>query len=88
MTSIRTCIGCGQRAAKAALRRVVRDTDRLELDAAKRAPGRGGYLHADVACLRRFARGKGPIRSLRWSPGPAERTRLAASVERLIGGSR
>jgi predicted RNA-binding protein YlxR (DUF448 family) len=37
----------------------------LTIDADKRAPGRGAYLHARAACLDAFARQGGFVRSLR-----------------------
>lgn len=88
MTSLRTCVACGARGAKNELRRFVREVGELRLDPMQRAPGRGAYLHRDAACVERFARGKGPVRSLRWTPGPGVRARLAASVEGAAGGPR
>ena len=43
-------------------------------------PGRGGYLHASPECWRAFARRRGPVRSLRVSPAPAERAALVAAL--------
>jgi uncharacterized protein len=53
--SVRTCVGCRQRAAKSELLRVVA-SDRgagLEVvpDPAGRAPGRGAHLQPTTACL-------------------------------------
>jgi predicted RNA-binding protein YlxR (DUF448 family) len=73
---------------KADLRRFVRDAHALRLDPEQRATGRGAYLHHDAECARRFARGKGPIRSLRWTPPPGARVELAAEVERMTGEPR
>ena len=88
MISMRTCVGCGQRAAKPQLQRFVRAADALHLDPAQRAAGRGAYLHRDADCIRRFARGKGPVRSLRWTPSPSARAALAAVVDPLVGEAR
>ncbi|HWP66839.1 MAG TPA: YlxR family protein [Candidatus Limnocylindria bacterium] len=84
---MRTCVGCGRRAAKVELQRFVRAGEQLRLDPARRAPGRGAYLHRDGECARRFARGKGLVRSLRWAPGAAARAALAADAG-ATGGAR
>jgi len=88
VTSVRTCVACGQRSAKADLRRFVREVDALRLDPRHRAAGRGAYLHHDAECARRFARGRGTVRSLRWAPSPTARMELAAEVERMTGEPR
>ena len=77
---VRTCVGCGERAAKAALLRMVAGTDGLRLDRALRAPGRGAYLHPTSSCWTAFARRRGSIRSLRLNPGADERERLVAAL--------
>lgn len=88
MTSVRTCVACGQRSVKTDLRRFVRDAHALRLDPEQHATGRGAYLHRDAECARRFARAKGSIRSLRWTPPPSARTELAAEIERMAGEPR
>jgi hypothetical protein len=62
----------------------VRAQESLALDAARRAAGRGSYLHRSIDCVRRFAGAKGPVRGLRWTPPIAERTRFAAMAEQTI----
>jgi uncharacterized protein len=64
---IRTCIGCGERAAKAELIRVVAAGDEIVPDVASRLPGRGAYLHPRLACLERAQRRKAFARALRLS---------------------
>ena len=64
-TPIRTCIGCGERAAKPDLVRVVAAGDEIVPDAAARLPGRGAYLHPSLACLERAQRRKAFPRALR-----------------------
>ena len=85
---IRTCVGCGARAPQGALVRFVASPG-LRLDRSRRAPGRGAYLHASPDCWRTFARRRGPVRSLRVSPAPAERValveELSAAAERGEG---
>ncbi|HEY2316564.1 MAG TPA: YlxR family protein [Streptosporangiaceae bacterium] len=62
---VRTCIGCGERAAKADLMRVVAAGDEIVPDVAMRLPGRGAYLHRSLACLDRAQRRKAFPRALR-----------------------
>ena len=77
---IRTCVGCGARSPQRALVRFVAGPAGLRADGRRRAPGRGGYLHASPECWRAFARRRGPVRSLRVSPAPAERAALVAAL--------
>jgi len=83
---IRTCVGCGARASQRALRRFVAAADGLALDGARRQAGRGAYLHADRACWAAFARRRGPVRSLRLTPGVAARERLVAVLAAAEAG--
>jgi len=62
---IRTCIGCGERAARTELIRVVAAGDEIVPDVAARLPGRGAYLHLRLACLERAQRRKAFARALR-----------------------
>jgi predicted RNA-binding protein YlxR (DUF448 family) len=67
--SVRTCIGCRERAAKSELLRVVA-SDRgagLEVvpDPAGRAPGRGAHLHPTSACLELALRRRAFARALK-----------------------
>ncbi len=71
MTPIRTCVGCGATAPQADLVRFVADAGTLRLDVARRAPGRGAWLH----------RRRGPVRSLRRTPDRAQRERLVQMLE-------
>ena len=61
----RTCIGCGVRAARPELIRLVAAGDEIVPDAAGRLPGRGAYLHPSLACLERAQRRKALTRALR-----------------------
>jgi len=76
----RTCVGCGQRAPQAEMLRLTAASEGLRLDAARRAPGRGAYLHRVPSCWAAFARRRGPVRSLRLTPGHNERERLLAQL--------
>jgi uncharacterized protein len=62
---IRTCVGCGERAARPDLIRVVAAGDEIVPDVASRLPGRGAYLHPSLACLERAQRRKAFPRALR-----------------------
>ena len=85
MIPSRTCVGCGQRAAKPQLRRFVLTAEHLVLDGSRPATGRGAYLHDNPTCWREFTRRRGPVRSLRATPDRAARvaltTALAAPLE-------
>ena len=79
-------MGCGETAPQGGLLRVVRTADGgLQLDAARRAGGRGGYLHRDRECLNRFAKRKGPLRSLRASVDRPARIALVAALQSDAG---
>ena len=77
---IRTCAGCAERATQATLLRFVGTADGLAVDPARRAPGRGAYLHRDAGCWEQFVRRRGPVRSLRRAVGRVERERFVASL--------
>lgn len=49
---VRTCIGCGTRREKAGMVRLVARDGKVEVDAARRAPGRGAYV-CDGRCARK-----------------------------------
>jgi uncharacterized protein len=67
--SVRTCVGCRQRATKRELLRVVagdRGSGQEVLpDPRGRAPGRGAHLHPTVECLRLATRRRAFPRALR-----------------------
>jgi predicted RNA-binding protein YlxR (DUF448 family) len=77
---VRTCVGCGARVPQRGLLRFVAVAGGLALDAGRRAPGRGAYLHPEPACWQAFVRRRGAVRSLRATPGPEQRTRLVAAL--------
>lgn len=79
--SIRTCVGCRERATKSELLRVVA-SDRgagLEVvpDPAGRAPGRGAHLHPTPDCLKLALRRRAFPRALRTE---GSRGRLATTA--------
>ncbi|OQY64656.1 MAG: hypothetical protein B6D46_16260 [Polyangiaceae bacterium UTPRO1] len=61
---IRTCLGCRARDARSNLVRVVAHAGSLVVDETGRLGGRGGYFHADRACVDTFTRRGGFVRSL------------------------
>ena len=66
---IRTCVGCGLRAAKPDLLRVVAVDGEIVADPTSRRPGRGAYLHPSTDCLERARRRRAIPRALR-AKGP------------------
>jgi hypothetical protein len=66
---IRTCVGCGMRAAKPDLLRVVAVDGEIVADPTGRRPGRGAYLHPSTDCLERARRRRAIPRALR-ATGP------------------
>lgn len=82
---IRTCMGCATRGPQSTLVRVVLDVDRLRPDPARRADGRGGYLHPRAECWARFARRKGRVRSLGAAIDRPARAELAVALTALAG---
>jgi uncharacterized protein len=73
---VRTCVGCGARAAKPDLLRLVAVGDVLVADVAARMPGRGAYLHPSQGCLERARRRRAFPRALHL-PGPLRDDGLA-----------
>ena len=80
---IRTCVGCAERAPQTALLRLVAAGDGLVADPARRALGRGAYLHRTPACWAAFVRRRGPVRSLGLTPARETRERLVAMLAAL-----
>ncbi len=74
------------RDAQDAMARIVSGSRSARIDdGARRAPGRGGYLHRRDECLARFERGKErEFRSLGRRIGRAERIALTASIRALL----
>ncbi len=80
-TPIRSCVGCGARAAQPELIRFVSTAASLTLDPARRLPGRGAWLHRGrPACWQAFVERRGSVRSLRSAPGRAAREALRVAL--------
>ena len=73
---IRTCVGCGSRAAKSDLLRLVAAGNEIVPDPPARGPGRGAYLHLSQGCFEEAQRRRAFARALR-RPGPLGTGRLA-----------
>jgi predicted RNA-binding protein YlxR (DUF448 family) len=75
-------VGCGERASQPALVRIVWRDGGLRADRARRAGGRGAYVHEQAACFDAFVQRRGPVRSLRTSvPRHAREAFVAALRE-------
>ncbi len=82
MTPVRSCVGCGERAPQPALVRIVWRGGGLQADRARRAGGRGAYVHEQTACFDAFVQRRGSVRSLRTSvPRPAREALVATLRE-------
>ncbi|QNN52204.1 YlxR family protein [Nocardioides mesophilus] len=84
--SVRTCLGCRQRAARHELLRVVAVDEGSGLmvvpDPARRRPGRGAHLHPTPECLALALRRRAFARALR-VPGPLASDPLERYLARL-----
>jgi predicted RNA-binding protein YlxR (DUF448 family) len=65
MQSVRTCVGCGRKAAQGELIRFVAANGRLEHDPTGRKPGRGAYTCRRRACFERATSKRAFARTLR-----------------------
>jgi uncharacterized protein len=83
---VRTCVGCGARAVKSDLLRLVASGDEIVPDAEGRRPGRGAYLHPTRGCFEKAQRRRALTRALR-KPGPLGTGRLAEYLGLLEPGS-
>jgi predicted RNA-binding protein YlxR (DUF448 family) len=54
---MRSCVGCRRRDAQAHLVRLAADGERIAVDAERRRPGRGVWVHRDPKCVRRVTAG-------------------------------
>ncbi|APH01052.1 YlxR family protein [Janibacter indicus] len=83
---VRTCIGCRGRDSRSTLLRIVVETDDRGIatavpDPRRRVPGRGAWLHADIACLDLAVRRRALSRAFR---RPVEATdALRAWIEQM-----
>jgi predicted RNA-binding protein YlxR (DUF448 family) len=65
MPVMRTCVGCKERTVKSSLLRFVAVGDVIQPDPQARLPGRGAYVHPDLACFELARRRRAFPRALR-----------------------
>jgi len=75
---VRTCVGCRRTDRQAALVRIARTPAGIALDARRRLPGRGAWLHPDPRCWRGARAGL--ARTLRTEVAPRDVAALAADL--------
>src|SRR6266851_6625478 len=83
---IRMCVGCGARAAKSDLLRLVAAGNEIVPDPPARRPGRGAYLHPSLGCFEEAQRRRAFARALRL-PGPLGTGGLAEYLGQARPGS-
>ncbi len=81
---VRSCVGCGQRDARASMLRLVRGEDAGLRIAGPRDGGRGAWVHARRECVAGLGRSRGFARSLRCSPSVQARAEVQGEIERLL----
>ncbi|WP_083372432.1 YlxR family protein [Paraoerskovia marina] len=85
---VRTCVGCRERTSCSALLRVVARTGssgtaELVPDVRRSLPGRGAWIHADLACLDRAEKRRSFARALRVTT-PVDVSGLRAHLEQNL----
>ena len=83
--AIRMCVGCGARAVKSDLLRLVADGNEVVPDPQARQAGRGAYLHPSQGCLERALRRRAFPRALRL-PGPLGTGKIAGYLVEMHPG--
>ena len=79
---VRTCVGCRGAGVKRDLLRIARASDgSVALDPGGRAPGRGAYVHRDVACVDAALSKGALLRALRAGADPGAAARLRRDIE-------
>lgn len=81
---VRTCAGCGRKAAQDQLWRLAVTEEEVRVDPRRRLPGRGAYVHPRLDCARRLVADRGRDRRFRRPLGPAAWSRLLSELESLI----
>lgn len=83
----RTCIGCGRKAPKGDLARIVRASDGTALlDGSGRAPGRGAYV-CSVACFSRARKARKLQGALKMNVSNDDAERIEAGIAALCATS-
>jgi hypothetical protein len=81
---VRTCVGCGAKAAQRELARLRIEGERVVIDR-NRSGGRGAWMHASTECLDRAIRRRAFARAFR---GKATSVDAAALRVELTGSAR
>ncbi len=82
---IRTCVGCGAKRPQEGLIRLVAPKGRLELDGAKRAPGRGAYVCGE-ACIAKAIGRRAFGRAFRGQAEPPDARALSEALRLRMKG--
>ncbi|HXL60439.1 MAG TPA: YlxR family protein [Mycobacterium sp.] len=84
---VRTCVGCRKRELAVELLRVVavdgNGEQAVTVDSARKLPGRGAWLHPELACLDAAIRRRAFVRALRITGSPD----ITAVLEHVGAGS-
>ena len=84
---MRTCVGCRKRELAVELLRVVavdgNGEQAVTVDSARKLPGRGAWLHPELACLDAAIRRRAFVRALRITGSPD----ITAVLEHVGAGS-
>lgn len=82
---IRTCVGCGERAARGGMLRMRADSSgELLMVLGREVSGRTAYLHAREDCVRALGRSKRLFRSLRKQVAASARERFVELALRTL----
>lgn len=81
---IRQCVGCRTRAPQRELLRIAQADGTLVIDLPRRLPGRGAYVHRQIACAERATKRGGVFRALRMGAQRAQATALRAQIATLL----
>jgi hypothetical protein len=80
----RSCVGCRERAPKAELLRVATTAASVRVDPLGTAPGRGAYVHRDLACVAAAVRRGALAGALRRGLAEEELARLRNDIEEAL----
>lgn len=82
---VRTCLGCMERDRQTSMFRLIGLPDAVKLRDQHSQGGRGGYLHPQLECLRRFERSRvKEFRSLKRRIGSDERRAITEVIRNRL----
>jgi predicted RNA-binding protein YlxR (DUF448 family) len=80
---VRTCVGCGKTDEQGKLIRLAITAEgRVKVDAKRRFPGRGTYVHGSHACVDRAIQNSGLAKSFRRKTQPLDAAKLTSEILR------